>query len=80
MLQETEDDAMPPADTSPWDHWFSFVDTVTPSSVDDFKFAGPKDKLAEGWKLIKQGLTMQEPEILGVFLGCSHVCRRSQTC
>ena len=54
------------------------VDTVTPDSVDDFKLAGPKDKLAEGWKLIKQGLTMEEPEILGVFLGCSHVRKEAK--
>ena len=42
--------------------------------VDDFKMAGPTGSLdSEGWKLIRQGLTMEEPEKLGVFLGCNHV-------
>ena len=41
--------------------------------VDDFKMAGPAGSLSEGWKLIRQGLTMEEPEKLGVFLGCNHV-------
>ena len=35
--------------------------------------AGPTGSLKEGWKLIRQGLTMEEPEKLGVFLVYNHV-------
>ena len=41
--------------------------------VDDFKLAGPTESLAQGWTLIRQGLQMEEPTPLGVFLGCNHV-------
>ena len=49
--------------------------------VDDFKLAGPKENLAEGWKLIRgnmtdeggTGLMMEDPSPLGHYLGCLHV-------
>ena len=41
--------------------------------VDDFKLAGPKGNLREGWKLIRSGLQMETPTPIGVFLGCNHV-------
>ena len=37
--------------------------------VDDFKLAGPKANLAEGWKIITSGLHMQPPTALVYFLG-----------
>ena len=40
--------------------------------VDDFKLAGPKTNLAEGWKLIKDAVHMGELEAPGMFLGCDH--------
>ena len=49
--------------------------------VDDFKLAGPKKNLAEGWQLIRgnaseeggKGLRMEDPTPLGHYLGCKHV-------
>ena len=49
--------------------------------VDDFKLAGPKGNLAEGWRLIRgdatpesgKGLIMEDPTPLGQYLGCNHV-------
>ena len=40
--------------------------------VDDFKMAGPKDKLAKGWSLLRKGLDTEPPVPIGVYLGCSH--------
>ena len=40
--------------------------------VDDFKLAGPSENLAAGWNLIRQGLDMDPPDKLGLFLGCKH--------
>ena len=40
--------------------------------VDDFKLAGPKERLNEGWKLIRSGIETDEPHPMGMFLGCSH--------
>ena len=42
--------------------------------VDDFKFAGLKDNLAEGWRRIRLGLKLDDPiNINGqMFLGCKH--------
>ena len=41
--------------------------------VDDFKLAGPKNSIAEGWALIGKGLHMEPPTKVGSFLGCNHV-------
>ena len=38
--------------------------------VDEFKLAGPKANMAEGWKIIQMGLPMVPPAPLGIFLGC----------
>ena len=38
--------------------------------VDDFKLAGPTENLAEGWKLLKQGIKMDDPAPLDRYLGC----------
>ena len=43
--------------------------------VDDFKLAGPKQNLKEGWSLIRKGLQMEEPTPIGAFLGCNHIKR-----
>ena len=47
--------------------------------VDDVKLAGPKDKLAEGWKLIQspsakcpKGIELDPPTAVGRYLGCEH--------
>ena len=40
--------------------------------VDDFKLAGPKDTLSDGWKIIQADLQMEPPTPLGMFLGCDH--------
>ena len=40
--------------------------------VDDFKLAGPRDKLQLGWDLIKAGLKIEPPGPLGLYLGCKH--------
>ena len=38
--------------------------------VDDFKLAGPKTNLAQGWKLISSKIKMEPPQQIGRFLGC----------
>ena len=38
--------------------------------VDDFKLAGPKINLAQGWKLIGSKIKMELPQPIGRFLGC----------
>ena len=40
--------------------------------VDDFKLSGPTRFLATGWKLIRQGLEVEEPGPLSLYLGCYH--------
>ena len=40
--------------------------------VDDFKMAGPKDNLDEGWSLLRKGLDIEPPVPIGVYLGCSY--------
>ena len=41
--------------------------------VDDFKFSGPADKIAEGWELIRRHIKTDEPHPVDQFLGCKHV-------
>ena len=41
--------------------------------VDDFKLSGPKEKLQVGWNLISQGITLEKPEPIGLYLGCKHI-------
>ena len=38
--------------------------------VDDFKMAGPKENLAEGWALLRQGIDMEDPATPTLYLGC----------
>eukprot|EP00959_Pyramimonas_sp_CCMP1952_P318483 6664059-Pyramimonas_sp.AAC.1 len=47
--------------------------------ADDFKLAGPADKLAEGWRLLQtpspncpKGMKMDPPTGVGRYLGCEH--------
>eukprot|EP00959_Pyramimonas_sp_CCMP1952_P171747 3588835-Pyramimonas_sp.AAC.1 len=47
--------------------------------VDDFKLAGPADKLAQGWKLLQsptlncpKGIEIDPPTAVGRYLGCEH--------
>eukprot|EP00972_Heterocapsa_arctica_P112592 16432675-Heterocapsa_arctica.AAC.1 len=40
--------------------------------VDDFKLAGPTCNLKKGWSLLMEGLTIEPPTPVGVYLGCGH--------
>ena len=40
--------------------------------VDDYKLSGPKENLAEGWKLLRAGIKTDDPASLGRYLGCMH--------
>ena len=40
--------------------------------VDDFKLSGPQENLQIGWDLISQGIQLEKPEALGLYLGCKH--------
>ena len=40
--------------------------------VDDFKLAGPRNNLHQGWTLIRQSLNLDPPQPLSHFLGCTH--------
>ena len=40
--------------------------------VDDMKLSGPADKLPEVWKRLMKGITMDDPEPAGRYLGCQH--------
>ena len=40
--------------------------------VDDFKLAGPKHNLPEGWKLLRKHLSIEDPKPVGLYLGCHH--------
>ena len=40
--------------------------------VADFKLAGPKQNLAEGWRIIRGKVDVEQPGPLGHFLGCKH--------
>ena len=41
--------------------------------VDDFKLAGPVNKLSKGWSLIRQRVRTEDPIPLGKYLGCTHL-------
>jgi len=40
--------------------------------VDDFKMAGPKVNMKQGWDLIQAGIKMDTPAAVGKYLGCDH--------
>ena len=40
--------------------------------VDDFKISGPTCNLKRGWALLMEGLTIETPTPVGVYLGCGH--------
>ena len=40
--------------------------------VDDFKLSGPKANLPKGWVLVRQGLQIDDPHPLDIWLGCNH--------
>ncbi len=40
--------------------------------ADDFKLSGPKGNLAQGRKLLREDITIEEPQAIGLFLGCTH--------
>ena len=41
--------------------------------VDDFKLAGPRKNLAEGWRLLRMHLSIEPAKPIGLYLGCHHV-------
>ena len=41
-------------------------------NVDDFKLAGPKKNLTNGWALITGAVDIGRQDALGQFLGCNH--------
>ena len=41
--------------------------------VDDFKLAGPRRDLKEGWTRIRKGIITGEPEPIGRYLGRKHI-------
>jgi hypothetical protein len=40
--------------------------------VDDFKMSGPASAMEEGWTLIRSGLDIDAPHVVGTFQGCVH--------
>ena len=40
--------------------------------VDEFKLAGPKQNIKEGWDLISSVIDMDSPETIGRYFGCMH--------
>eukprot|EP00439_Symbiodinium_sp_Y106_P079167 s520_g17.t2 len=40
--------------------------------VDDFKLAGPKQNIKQGWDLISSVIDMDQPETIGRYFGCMH--------
>ena len=40
--------------------------------VDDFKLAGPCAAMEEGWRLLRQHLTIEPATPVGLYLGCRH--------
>ena len=57
-----------------WPSCFDYpdLDVLLVIYVDDIKVAGPKDKLPEVWKLLRQGLRIGPEGLAGHFLGCTH--------
>ena len=57
-----------------WKSWFRHprLDLMLIVYVDDFKLAGPKCHLKEGWTRIRKGIITGEPEPIGRYLGCGH--------
>ena len=41
--------------------------------VDDFKMAGPRCNLQQGWDMIGKELVIDKPEEMGMYLGSNHV-------
>ena len=40
--------------------------------VDDFKLAGPKENLKQGWEMVCNAVDIGKSEAAGLFLGCVH--------
>ena len=47
--------------------------------VDDFKLAGPSNKMGKGWALIATDLELDPPQPLSLYLGCVHERREAKT-
>ena len=50
--------------------WHARLKLLLSIYVDDFKMAGPKENLAEGWALLRQGIDMEDPATPTLYLGC----------
>ena len=58
--------------------WHKRLKLILVVYVNDFKLAGPKPNLAEGWSLIGSEIAMGPSGPVGRFLGCNHVPAESQ--
>ena len=54
-------------------YWHARLKLFLTVYVDDFKMAGPKGSMAEGWKLIRKGIRAEDPTPAGKYLGCDHI-------
>ena len=61
-----------PIDGWPSCFWHADLQLFLVIYVDDFKMSGPKCNLAKGWELIGNGLKIEPPTPLGLYLGCKH--------
>ncbi len=41
--------------------------------VDDFKMAGPKKNLKQGWEMLRKHLSIEPETPLGLYLGCNQI-------
>ena len=64
-----------PVENWPSMFWHQDLSLLLMVYVDDFKMAGPKASLVKGWKLIREGLDVDDPAPVDRCLGCHHsVC------
>ena len=54
-------------------YWHKGLRLLLTVYVDDFKMAGPKESMKEGWRLIRKNIRTEEPTPAGKYLACDHV-------
>ena len=59
-------------DTWPACNYSSEIRLVLVVYVDDFRLSGSSTNIREGWKRLRQGLDLDDPEPSGLYLGCKH--------
>ena len=60
------------AEEWPGCYWHDELQCFLVVYVDDLKMSGPKDNLKVAWERLRKGLTMDDPEPTGRYLGCQH--------